>query len=261
MFWKKKKPSPKARPAVEATGPRARRGDQHPAVQPLKTAIAAKEGENPHIRAQITAKELVANMLEALKDERGVRVETLLGALGSFAGFSIVYAMVRRLDDGTLKPALPEVMIVELKDGQTYYFGEYINRRLAQDKLSVFGLSAGMAQQAGATDLPDLNELFERTAANLGKADFGRPQLPPDHHTGDLPVNFVKSAYASYLGVLGRYNLSPDDYYLACAFAIQEVITMSKGTIDPNLAIKIVMECAVPASKLDPRVVMNEVSV
>lgn len=33
---------------------------------------------------------------------------------------------------------------------------------------------------------------------------------------------------------------------------------MSKGTLDPNLAIRIVMECAVPASKLDPKTVLNQ---
>ena len=156
MFWKKKKPAP-ASPDQPASS-------RHLAIDSLKQAIAAQEKNNPHVRAQITGKDLVSNLLEGLKDDRGVRIETLLGVLGSFAGFSTVYAMVKRLEDGSLKLEMPEVAVVELQDGRKFYFGDFLNRRLAEDKLSVFGLSAGAAEQLGATGFLDLQELFARTA-------------------------------------------------------------------------------------------------
>lgn len=193
MFWKKKKPAPAP--------------EEHPVIAPMKNAITKQEAQNPYIRAQITGKEIVANLMDTMKDERGVRVETLLGALGSFAGFSTVYAMAKELEAGTLKAQMPEVAIVELKDGQTFFFGEYLNRQLLEDKMSLYNLTVGMAQHVGATNMPDLNELFKRTAGSIGSADFGHPALPKEHHPGDLPVNFAKYLYPKYLPVLARYHL------------------------------------------------------
>ena len=45
---------------------------------------------------------------------------------------------------------------------------------------------------------------------------------------------------------------SPTQWPLVIAHAAQKVIVMAKGTIDPALAAKIIMETAVPMAKVDP---------
>ncbi|MEO1501716.1 MAG: hypothetical protein AAFS08_14170 [Pseudomonadota bacterium] len=257
MFWRKKKdkippPDMETPPPQLTTPPQFQETTQNQAIEAMKASIATEEAQNPHIRAQITGKDIVANLMEVLEDEHGVRAEALLAILGSFAGFSIVYAMVGRLNDGSLTATAPEVVSVAAKGGGKFYSGNYINARLAEDKISVFGLTAATAKNAGATEFLDLQELFQRMAETLGKPDFGTPQLPPEHKIGDLPADIIRSAYPTYLAVLGRYDLPQDDYFVACAFAIQDVIHRAAGAIDPNLLTKIVMEYAAPASRLDP---------
>ena len=50
--------------------------------------------------------------------------------------------------------------IVDTKDGKQYFFGDPLNNALAGSQHSVWGLTRGAAQHAGAKELPDLNEIF-----------------------------------------------------------------------------------------------------
>ena len=242
-FFKKK---PEVAPKVIAS----------PAVTAMRAMIDAQDASNPQIRAIMTGKDITENVLEMLKDEKGVRVENALGLLGALAGFSCSYVVMRQLADGSLEMKEPEIVIVKLKDGSEWLFGDAVNSRLVEgveisgQNLSVWALIAGKVQQLGNPLTLDIKELFGRVAEAIGKPKFGHADLPDAHRPTDTPQDYVKYLFPKVLPLLDRYGLAPEQYFLALALSAQEVMQMAKGTIAPDLAAIILMEYAVPASKL-----------
>jgi hypothetical protein len=114
----------------------------------------------------------------------------------------------------------------------------------------VWSLTAGTVQQLGKP-LPDLTDIFKHAAATVGGAQFGIPRLPEGHRAGDLPINYLKAGWPKLLPIAQRFCDEPTHLPIVFALAIQKAILMGKDVIDPTLAGTIVMECAVPMSKVD----------
>ena len=97
----------------------------------MKKAIQEKKAENPHIASIVAGREMLNQLLHALKDERGVHMETALCALGALAGYSC-QASIRAIAkiDGR-KNALIEM---QCKDGRKYFFGDDLNKPLAESQ-------------------------------------------------------------------------------------------------------------------------------
>ncbi|MBK0326709.1 hypothetical protein I5535_05310 [Rhodobacteraceae bacterium F11138] len=229
-----------------------------PATGPVGGIADTQLDETPLARARTTGQDLVAHLAEQQDATPESGLENFLGLLGAVAGFSTVYALVRRLDDGSLSLRAPDAMQVILPNGTKRYFGSFLNRRLAEQQISLFNLAAGTAKSLGAERFPDLPELFERVAQSATSADFGVPRLPDGIEIDTSPETMLTRYYSGCLPVLGRYGLHADDYFAACAFAVQRGIAMSKDRINPELSVRIVMECAVPMSKIDPRAVLAD---
>ncbi len=253
FFRKKKKKDVKQSNSTEDNLP--------PSVVALRKTINEQSKTNPLLRAQITGKDISTNLVEWIKDEKGIRIETALGILGSLAGFSTVYAMVKKIEDKSLPIQMPDVAIAEMKDGRKLYMGDYINRRVFQYQTSIFSLTAGVAQHLGAKDITNFEpylEVLKKQIELFGKPEFGIPNLPSEHSVGDLPINYVKYLFPKFLPILERYELPVDEFHAAFGFSIQELMQQAKGVVDPKLALNIVMECAIPMSKVDPNEVISK---
>lgn len=229
-----------------------------PTTGQARGPVPSQLDETPLARARVTGKDLLAHLVEDLDEDPEPPLEDFLGVLGSIAGFTTAYALARRIDEGSLSLQAPEVIVMTLSDGSRRYFGNFLNRRLAEQQISLFNLTAGMAKKLGATVFPDLPELFERVTKSATTVEFGVPRLPNGLGMDPPPEEMVRRRFPTCLPVLERYSLHPDDYFAACAFAIQQVIARSEGLIDPTLCVQIVMECAVPMSKIDPRSVLED---
>lgn len=218
----------------------------------LDAAIESAREENPVAHLKIGAEELVQMLITGLKGERGVHVESLLGILGSLAGFCCI--------DSTLKQAAAlgrshrevGIMEVETSDGNRYYFGDPINNLLAGSDLSLWALVAGVVNHLGSQDYPDFQDIARHVGSTLGSPEFGRPRVPDQHKPGDLPVHYVRDLWPLVLPLLERRAPVLQERVTFFGFAVQNVMQMGKDVIAPAVAGKLVMECAVPMSKLDP---------
>lgn len=112
-------------------------------------------------------------------------------------------------------------------------------------------LAAGATQRLGTTELIDINEIFSYTAQTVGGESFGIPRIPDNHKPTDLPIDFVKFLWSKLLPVIEQYCETPSEWSILFGWAIQKVLSMRKGVIDPGLALSIVMESAVPMSKVN----------
>jgi hypothetical protein len=221
-----------------------------PRTEAIMGGVRAAERQNPMAGAQVGAKEVYHRLLEGMADEKGVHIESLLCALGALAG----YACQASLRAQALAANMAETAafnVIATKDGKEYFFGDPLNNLLANSQFSVWALAGGAAQHNGAKALPDLEEIFQHTASVVGGEKFGIPRVPEKHVAGDLPVNFLKIIWPELFPTLKRFCPDPAGWPILYGFAIQEAMDASKAAIDPALALKIVMESAVPMSKVD----------
>ena len=229
---------------------------EHPAIVAVRRAIADRKNEDPLIGIKIGAKEVNHRIIEAFKkvDSKGVHVGSLLTILGSLAGYSC--QMVARINLGELAKEnkvtdVDLVHVAETADGKKFYFGDSINKSLAEDKYSIWSMAAGAAQHNGCKELPDIHEIFKHVTSTLGSEQFGIPRVPDEQKAFDTPANIVLTTWPEMQPILKEFCDKPAEWPMIFAAAIQEIIDMSKNIIDPKIALTVVMECAIPMSKID----------
>jgi hypothetical protein len=228
----------------------------HPATEAVHRAIAERKKEDPLIGIKIGGKEINHRIIEALGkvDPKGAHVGSVLTTLGSLAGYSC--QLVARINLGELAKEnkvtdADLVHVAETKDGRKFFFGDSINRPLAEDKYSIWSMAAGAAQHNGCTELPDIHEMFTYVTSSIGTPEFGIPRVPDEQKAFDTSANIVIAFWPVIFPMLKEFCDKPSEWPILFAAAIQETIDMSKNIIDPKLALIVVMESAIPMSKID----------
>jgi len=216
----------------------------------LKT-INEKRKEDPLIGAKIGSKELIERIISALKKRNGVHTESLLCILGALGGYACHIAIREVCVDSGKLPENQAFTIVGGADGNKYYFGDYVNQPLVQDKFSFWALVAGEAKHHGAV-LPDINLTFAAVAKTVGSDKFGIPNVPEHHKAGSLPIQYLKALWGQVSRFLDKFCESPVEKPILIGMAAQKAIEMSKDVIPPEIAVQLLMESAVPMSKVGP---------
>lgn len=226
----------------------------HPAASPIDEMLFERIAElsktDPLIGAKLGSKDITQRLITAMKSERGVHIESLLCALGSLAGYAC-QASVRAKAVALGLAETSHLTVVDTKDGKRYFFGEHLNQPLAESPYSVLALVAGAAQQAGSTKSPDVGGIFKHVADTVGTGVFGRPRVPEQHRPHDLPVNYVHNLWPGLLPIIRNFCPNPEHWPILLGLSIQEVIDLGKQTLDPYLSVRLVMESAIPMSKID----------
>lgn len=233
-----------------SVGVKASAQQSSPAEDALLRQIAERSKTDPLIGAKIGSKEVTQRLLKAMKSERGVHIESLLCALGSLAGYSC-QAAVRAQAQTRGMPESKALTRVETKDGQIYFFGDNLNKPLAESKYSVWGISAGGAQGAGCSKLLDIKEIFQHTSTAVGTPSFGVPRVPESHKPQDLPINYVRVLWPRLKPIIEKFCPDPEHWPVLLSLSVQEAIEMGKSVLDPCIALQIVMESAAPMSKVN----------
>jgi len=214
-------------------------------------AIDERRREDPLIGAKLGAKEFVQRIMEGMKDEKGVHIESMLCAFGALAGYSC-QAGVRQLlvhENGINEKEA--FVIVDCADGRKYFAGETLNKPLVESQYSVWALAGGAAQHLGAENLIDIGEIFKYVIQTVGSEKFGILRISEDHKPGDLPCNYLKYLWPAIFPVVKQFCSAPVEWPILFGLAIQEVMYSGKDVIAPLQALMIVMESAVPMSKVD----------
>jgi hypothetical protein len=231
--------------------PRDERADADPAMAALHRTVAERKKRDPMAGLKIGGKELTQRLIKSLRDENGVHIETLLTVLGSLAGFSCQMSVREELAQSDKQVKAEPFMVVAGADGKNYYFGDALNRPLAESQWSIWALCAGAAQHMGCTELPDINDIFRHVSETVGGERFGVPRVAEAHQPNDLPINLVRTIWPNTLPFVAEFCDRPVQWPVLLGIAIQQAMYLGKGIIDPGLAVSIVMESAVPMSKVD----------
>jgi hypothetical protein len=109
------------------------------------------------------------------------------------------------------------------------------------------------APLSNSSELPDLHELAKHVVSTFGSSAFGRPRLPAFVRISELPRTALARTWPKTARILK--DCCPADWPALIGAAAQNIINANRKTLSPPTAIKILLESAVPMSKLDPRTV------
>ena len=236
--------------------------DQNQARKSLIAAIAAKLAKwrrsaapqpvepDPYLGAKAAGREIYMHVRAALEmgDSR-LHARSLLCALGAIAGHAC-QASIRAQSVAVGRGGDAPFDMIQGEDGRRYLSGDAMNGPLAEHKMSVWNLAAGAAQLHGSQALPNLDEIFEYNASVVGTQKFGLPRLPPDQPVSGMPIEFAKRMWPVAQASVIRHAANPRLWPIAAALAVQEAIAVTKEIISPEIALRIVMESAIPVSKI-----------
>lgn len=226
------------------------------AIEGGLAAFGSRKATGPsHVATQI--EQWLTKELRHLPDRR---CETILTAIGALAGFAAQHGIW----EAVVKPGKMAIqqafVVVETRLGETYFFGDFLNNILATEKpqyLSVWRIISGAARAMGATELPDLVPIFKHSAETVGTAQFGLPNLPEGHTPAMLPRDALIRFWPQCLKLL-KVGADPMTCAIDVATAAEQLMLAMKDQIDPAMAARIVMEAAIPMSKIDPLTVPKE---
>lgn len=226
----------------------------HPGHQAVLRHLAQKEKDDPLIRPQVAAGIVFDLYVRILGGASGrVRSEDLIGALASIGGYLCLLGVMIQLKVKGMTPQQIGMIDVVGKDGHHYFFGDEPNRLLLESPTSLLSLVLGAAKAHGApVTLEMVHEVMKRTADRVGTEEFGRPELPKSHRPVLSPFEWVRYSRDSMLDALYLYDVLPLDAPAVAGFALQRAIDQGRSVLDPMIAARIAIECAVPMAKVDP---------
>jgi hypothetical protein len=217
----------------------------------IKEGLARQKKIDPLVGLKAGALEIYHRLSLAIKDAKGVHIETMLTILGGLAGFacqmSIREELIRK--GGASEESV--FVIIVGADGRRYFSGDRLNQPLAESQYSIWSLAAGAAQKSGCQTLPDVREIFKHVASTMGGEKFGIPRIPDNHRVSEPPINWVKSIWPRLAPFIASQCDKPSEWPVLFGITIQDAIQKAKDIIDPAIAVTIVMECAVPMSKVE----------
>ena len=227
---------------------------KHPGHQAVLRHLAEKEKDDPLIRPQVAAGIVFDLYVRILGADGGrVRIEDLIAALASIGGHLCLFGVMNQLKLKGMTPQQIGMIDVTGKDGHHYFFGDEPNRLLLESPTSILSLVLGAAKSHDApVTLEMVHEVMKRTANRVGTEEFGRPEIPEPHRPAMSPFEWVRHSRDNMLEALYLYDVPPLVAPAVAGFALQRAIDEGRSVLDPMMAARIAIECAVPMAKVDP---------
>lgn len=210
---------------------------------------------------------LASNLPIMLAKDGHTHAETYVAAAGAIAGF----AAQRTLFENSTPAASQSISAVKTRDGSTYWFGDELNfmliaRTQADAGTRVWSVASGGAHAAGlpVDQIPDVGRMFAHVASSIGGEHEGLPSVAPKHRPLLPGRELLKQVWpialtcfsGSLPGAKREYGSAPLKWWSAIAArASARPIIDVKGVLPPALALTILMETAIYASKLDRAVI------
>jgi hypothetical protein len=198
-------------------------------------------------------------MAKEIKRVGHIHAETVLTEIGALAGFAAQMSIRKsiiapqQLDANEI---LPEVVT---KNGEKYYFSDTLNWMLFENMsappYSIWAYLLDVVPQASRAALPDVADILGHAARTIGTFRFGVPRLPAEHMPHKTPRAALQENWMSVQRELDASARSAAEWPFDLAYAAQWQMQTSRDRLALPLAAHIVMEAAIPMSKVDPRTV------
>ena len=200
-------------------------------------------------------------MAHQIKRMGQVHPETLLTEIGALAGFAVQMSIRKSVIER--KQLDPDTILVEVatKNDEVYYFSDLLNWMLFENMdeppYSVWAYVSAVVPHEYRLLLPDMSEIVSHAARSIGTRLFGVPRLPREHMPQKMPRAALEEHWRFVRAELDASGRDASEWPYDVAAAAQWQMLTGRDTIDPPLAARIVMEAAIPMSKIDPRTILG----
>jgi hypothetical protein len=200
-------------------------------------------------------------MAKQIRQAGGIHPETILTEIGALAGFAAQMSIRK----GVIEPQQldPNDVLVEVvtRNGEKYYFSDLLNwivfENLTQAPYSIWAYVFDVVPQQERTLLPDMADIVSHAARTIGSGRFGVPRLSAEHMPQRAPRVALDEDWRLALREFDGSGRGPSDWPYDLALAAQWQMLTSRDRLALPLAAKIVMEAAIPMSKVDPRTILG----
>ncbi|MGT2425074.1 hypothetical protein [Amnibacterium kyonggiense] len=218
-------------------------------VVPSASSGPEVRGEDPMVVAKRLSDVVFDLVVVPAKVQQGVPSPIIAQILGTLAGVSSQFVALSALRDGDpacTGSATPLLTLIG-QDGETYLFGDAINRPVLESPHSVWELVGGVTQRMGEP-VPDVRAIAAVVMERVGGPDFDRcPDLPPD-----APRARDALVLSGLIGRL-RHELPTDHLPAVFALAYQRMV-QTDHDVDPSVDVvqcaRVMMHSAIAMSKL-----------
>jgi hypothetical protein len=190
---------------------------------------------------------------QSLLSERSP-VPSMLNALGACAGFAAQVAVWRELILPTKRNPGEFFVYAITKSRETFFFGEAINLFLLStmsDRVSFLSLAAEALSDV--SELFDIGELASHVSRTLGTEGFGRPRVPPSVRVPEPPRGALTRTWSKAAHILRDSPAA--EWPALLGAAAYNIVRANRKSLPPPLALRVLLEAAVPMSKLNPATV------
>lgn len=193
---------------------------------------------NPVADAMATAPVLLDQLLEALSDARGIRIEAATGALGALAGHAAQHAAMHGLSGRD--PAYARLSLTQVTgaNGEIYWFGDAVNHPVAEGNFSLWHAVIAAAEERPGRVPPVLAPIFADIAARIGSESFGDQR------------GAIARFWPAQADILDARARDPKAWPIAYGFAFTQLIAMVGDQFDFSELAATFMRSVVIASKL-----------
>ncbi|WER45623.1 hypothetical protein CupriaWKF_15200 [Cupriavidus sp. WKF15] len=181
---------------------------------------------------------------------------SIMVSIGACGGFAAQLAVWHTLIQPTHRNPGDFLVHARTRSNESFILGEAINQFLfvaGPDRLSFLSTAAACLQ--GAHQLPDIRELAAHAIRTMGSEAFGVPRFPGPGQFLEQPRVALNKIFKIVADCFRRDNHSPANWPALLGIVAFRIIDAHKHILPPASAVKMLLESAVPMSKIDPSTV------
>lgn len=219
---------------------------EHPQLRTLTLTVDSKRKADPFIGAKLAGQEIYVNLLNYLKNENGVHIETLLAVIGSLGGRECVDGIMKTLNSLinenspnrqqliNIVATTLNIMIVDTKNGEQYILGDRIG--------NIFSSFYETAASEQGIAVNHLKSLASEVASQLGSNNYWL--TPFDDCVKHSPKELADLFYNKFEVTFNTYCRFPYERMFAFAIAAQKAIkeVQVQSVISKTKALSILSE-------------------
>lgn len=196
-----------------------------------------------------------------------LRAADAVSALGALAGIFASVQARAMLQSGAIPQTEHTLAEISTTTGEYYYFGDAINACVLEgtrERPSFWNIAAVAAQDQKIGHKIDVVDIAAHTARTVGTPEFGKPRIDKRYKLSEMPIDAVRAHGPWLLVRFMEHNLDPSELTrvwgsIAQSFAQFAAGEMKDVPVDVPMKradiVRLYMEAAIPASKLDLRAV------
>jgi hypothetical protein len=185
-----------------------------------------------------------------------IHAETILTEIGALAGFA-AQVSIRKFATAPRKFDPSDALVeVVSRNGETFKFSDLLNWILFENTtrppFSIWSHVSAVVPERSRAVMPDFVEIVDNAVRTAGTRQFGVPRLPRAHMPRQLPSAALNQHWLSICQEFEMSRRDPVHWPYDLAWAAQRQMVASQHRLALSTAATIVMEAAIPMSRIDP---------